>query len=83
MILHPLTGRTHQLRVHMKYAGLPIIGDFLYEDEKASNEIKRQALHCAEVSFVIPFTNELISVFSPLPEDMVRLLGKDIDVKSL
>ena len=70
MILHPLTGRTHQLRVHMKYAGLPIIGDFLYEDEKASNEIKRQALHAWRMELIHPITGQPVDIKDPLPDDM-------------
>ncbi|MBQ6633945.1 MAG: RluA family pseudouridine synthase [Ruminococcus sp.] len=75
------TGRTHQIRVHCAHRGLPLLGDDLYGGD--TSLMKRQALHCAKVSFVIPFTDEPISVFSPMPEDMVRVLGKDVNVKSL
>ncbi len=75
------TGRTHQIRVHCAHRGLPLLGDDLYGGD--TSFMNRQALHCAKVSFAVPFTNEPISVFSPLPEDMVKLVGKNVDVKIL
>ena len=65
----PLTGRTHQIRVHLSSAGHPVVGDTLYGRE--SPYISRQALHCAEMSF--PYCGEKITVCAPLPEDMQRL----------
>ena len=67
-----LTGRTHQIRVHMSSIGYPLAGDELYGgDEKY---IKRQALHCAEISFICPFKEEHISLVSRLPDDMLKLI---------
>lgn len=62
------TGRTHQIRVHMKYIGHPLIGDFLYNP--ASTEIKRQALHSYCLSFTHPITGETMTFTTPLPADM-------------
>ena len=70
--LTPYTGRTHQLRVHMAYAGHPLIGDWLYGER--SERIDRPALHAAELSFAHPMTGETVSLVSPLPPDMRRLL---------
>ena len=70
--LRPLTGRTHQLRVHMSYMGYPLVGDFLYGEE--STVICRPALHSAYLSFVHPVTGEYLSFSSPLPSDMEILL---------
>lgn len=67
------TGRTHQIRVHMKHIGHPIIGDTLYGTE--SNLINRQALHCYEMKFRQPITDEEITITCPLPEDMKNLGG--------
>ena len=62
------TGRTHQIRIHMKYLGYPLIGDYLYHPDK--RHISRQALHSARLSFVHPMTKEAMTFEAPLPEDM-------------
>ena len=76
-----LTGRTHQIRVHMKYIGCPLVGDKLYCKTKIEtvypNYIKqfpRQALHSSTLSFVHPFTKEQLIFTSPLPEDINRII---------
>jgi len=66
------TGRTHQLRVHSKYIGHPIVGDSLYGFE--SNLISRQALHAYEVSFIHPISKGNITITSNLPDDMKILI---------
>lgn len=60
----PKTGRTHQIRVHLAYLGLPIIGDYLYGGQKH----KRLLLHASQIEFRNG-NNQLIVVKSPLPED--------------
>ena len=67
-----LTGRTHQIRVHMAYIGHPIIGDDLYGTK--SDLISRQALHAYHISFIHPITKNEISINSQIPEDMQKLL---------
>lgn len=67
----PVTGRTHQLRLHFASLGCPIAGDTMYG--KKNNLIDRQALHSRRLSFVHPESKEKISVFSPLPCDMIHL----------
>lgn len=67
------TGRTHQLRVHSKYIGHPIIGDSLYGTE--SSLISRQALHAYEVSFVHPISKENLVITSDLPLDIKNLIN--------
>lgn len=62
------TGRTHQIRVHMKYLGYPLIGDFIYNPDKTY--ITRQALHSCRLSFTHPITGEAMEFHAPLPEDM-------------
>lgn len=64
------TGRTHQIRVHMKHIGHPIVGDTLYGQE--SELIKRQALHCHEMKFRQPLTGQEIVIKCPLPQDMIN-----------
>ena len=63
------TGRTHQIRVHMKAIGHPILGDGLYSDIK-TDKIDRQALHARKVKFIHPITKKIIEVEAPIPEDM-------------
>lgn len=61
------TGRTHQIRVHMKYAGYPLLGDFLYNPDY--RYIRRQALHSFFLSFSHPITGEPLSFMAPAPDD--------------
>ena len=65
------TGRTHQIRVHMKHIGHPLPGDFLYHPDY--RYIGRQALHSAYLKFTHPITGECLEFHAPLPEDMARL----------
>lgn len=67
------TGRTHQIRVHSKAMGHPLLGDGLYSDIE-TNLIGRQALHSHQLSFDHPITGKRIELVSPLPEDMKRVL---------
>lgn len=66
------TGRTHQIRIHMKYAGFPLVGDSLYNPDM--EYISRQALHAARLVFNHPITQERMEFTLPLPEDMRRVL---------
>ncbi len=66
------TGRTHQIRVHMKYIGHPVLGDTLYGSE--SKEIGRQSLHCYEMIFVHPMNGNKMVIKSELPDDMRNLV---------
>lgn len=68
-----VTGRTHQIRVHMRAIGHPIVGDPLYGNPSAF--IGRQALHCCEMSFLNPFGQGRVSVQSPVPEDMKQAMA--------
>ena len=62
------TGRTHQLRVHSKYMGHPIIGDTLYGSK--SKIINRQALHAYKICFIHPISNKEIIIKTEIPDDM-------------
>lgn len=66
------TGRTHQIRVHMKYIGHPIIGDGLYGT--SSKLIDRQALHSCKVSFSHPITKKHMNIEANLPNDILNLM---------
>ena len=63
--LHPITGRSHQLRVHMQYLGHPILGDRLYASEKDQNAAPRLQLHATRLQFVHPSTSEKMVFDSP------------------
>lgn len=80
------TGRTHQIRVHMAYKNLPLLGDPVYGARlrlpKGASEVttamlrgfKRQALHAAKLSLIHPATQEQISWVAPLPDDFQQLV---------
>ena len=65
------TGRTHQIRVHMKYIGFPLAGDYLYNPDM--EYIQRQALHSCRLSFRHPITGKHMEFTADLPEDMSRI----------
>lgn len=69
--LRLLTGRTHQIRVHMKYIGFPLIGDFLYNPDYTY--ISRQALHSGRLVFTHPVTGQKMNLISDIPSDMKSL----------
>lgn len=68
----PQTGRTHQIRVHLKHLGYPVLGDSVYG--VASPFIHRQALHAKEIGFTHPKSKKKLFFRSNLPDDMVALL---------
>ncbi len=68
------TGRTHQVRVHMRHLGHPVLGDVLYSKAGVKDRIDRQALHAWKLTFVHPITNEAMSFVAPIPDDMARLI---------
>lgn len=67
------TGRTHQIRVHMKYLGYPILGDSTYG--RADSE-KRQMLHAHKLEFLHPITKEKMNFIAEIPEDFEKALIK-------
>lgn len=75
--LFPLTGRTHQLRIHMTSIGHPIMGDPLYSAEGLRYRGKGLFLHAAELSFAHPATGEEISVIAELPEKFRSLMRRE------
>lgn len=71
--IHLLTGRKHQIRVHLAGIGHPVAGDQKYGDGSIS---KRLALHARSISFLHPFDGRTMSFDTGMPADFTRLLGK-------
>jgi len=73
-----ITGRTHQIRVHMRYKNTPVLGDQVYGFTGANKTFNanRQYLHAYQVEFIHPLTNMLLSIKAKIPEDMEAFLSK-------
>ncbi|MHC1718466.1 MAG: RluA family pseudouridine synthase [Acidaminococcaceae bacterium] len=71
-----LTGRTHQIRVHLEYLGYPVVGDPKYSPQKIPFAINGQALHSYELTFKHPRTGEEMSFTAPIPEDMNKIITR-------
>jgi 23S rRNA pseudouridine1911/1915/1917 synthase len=81
-----LTGRTHQIRVHLKSQGLPIVGDPVYGEPRwkgipdpglagICRDFPRQALHARRLALAHPITGATLEVVAPVPEDLAELLS--------
>ncbi len=69
------TGRTHQIRVHMKHIGHPIVGDKTYGVKKEEFNLAGQLLHAGKIGFIHPKTNEKVYYTTPLPGDFEKVLS--------
>ncbi|MBO5092670.1 MAG: RluA family pseudouridine synthase [Clostridia bacterium] len=69
ILVKPVTGRTHQIRVHMSYIGHGIVGDALYNEP--SEHISRQALHCLRMQI-----DDIGDFYAPIPNDIKALIGR-------
>ena len=76
--VHPHTGRTHQITVHLKYINHPIFSDFLYAGRKTSRDdrkfLPRVFLHAWKISFLDPTSQKRVTVESPLPSELASYL---------
>jgi len=74
----PETGRTHQIRVHLKYIGYPVVGDEKYAGRKTARTDRRwcprQFLHASYLSFIHPKTGKKVIVSSKLPSDLQEII---------
>jgi 23S rRNA pseudouridine1911/1915/1917 synthase len=78
LLLRLYTGRTHQIRVHLRFIGHPVVGDKLYGIRKEKNNyisIQRQALHSHYLQFSHPATGQTMSFTSALPDDIKKQLA--------
>ncbi len=77
--LSPETGRTHQIRVHMKYINHPVVGDPLYAGRKVSRRDRlwapRVMLHAWKISFHHPTSGAQLNVVAPIPDDMKEVIN--------
>jgi 23S rRNA pseudouridine1911/1915/1917 synthase len=74
-----LTGRTHQIRVHLAYIGFPIVGDNVYGRQRQRTKLGRHFLHAAKITFKRPSDDEPITCQAELPpnlEDFLKTLGE-------
>jgi 23S rRNA pseudouridine1911/1915/1917 synthase len=73
-----ITGRTHQIRAHLKYRGTPVLGDPVYGSLSANKTYSadRQLLHAERISFYHPITKQKLTISAPIPTDMLKFLGK-------
>jgi 23S rRNA pseudouridine955/2504/2580 synthase len=72
----PLTGRMHQIRVHLAEGGLPIFGDRTYGTDLSADAAPRLMLHARILTFPHPMTGQVITVAAPLPEDFQKCMKK-------
>lgn len=76
--LHPETGRTHQIRVHLKYINHPIVGDWQYAGRKTARNDRvwapRVMLHAWKISFAHPVTSGSLAIEAPVPDDMSSII---------
>lgn len=72
--VHPLTGRTHQIRVHLRFIGCPVAGDTVYGHKNATIPLKRQFLHAAKLTILLPGVTTPMTFEALLPDDLKQVL---------
>jgi 23S rRNA pseudouridine1911/1915/1917 synthase len=72
--VHPITGRTHQIRLHLSFLGCPVVGDTVYGRRKPSLPLARHFLHAARLTIRLPGEEASRTFEAPLPEELVRVL---------
>ena len=74
--VHPITGRTHQIRVHLSSIHIPIVGDKIYGLKNPSLAIGRHFLHAAEIAIRLPGEKETTRLSAELPPELVQVLDE-------
>lgn len=72
--VHPITGRTHQIRLHLAFLGCPVAGDTIYGRRKTSLTINRHFLHAARLTIRLPGESQPRTFEAPLPGELIRVL---------
>lgn len=73
--VHPITGRTHQIRLHLAFLGCPVAGDRVYGRRSPTLDLNRQFLHAARLKIRLPGEAAESEFEAPLPDDLVQVLG--------
>ena len=74
--VHPVTGRTHQIRVHLSYLGVPVVGDTLYGRRHLSIPMERIFLHAKSLTLRLPGERNPRSFEAPLPDELQQVLSR-------
>jgi 23S rRNA pseudouridine1911/1915/1917 synthase len=74
--IHPLTGRTHQIRLHLAFIGCPIVGDRVYGRRYPSLPISRHFLHAARLKILLPNQTQPVVFETPLPPELLTVLDE-------
>jgi len=78
--VHLITGRTHQIRVHLKYIGVPVVGDTIYGHRHPSINLERNFLHAKSLAVKLPSDRVPMTFEAPLPDELnAILLGLEKD----
>jgi 23S rRNA pseudouridine1911/1915/1917 synthase len=72
--MHPITGRTHQIRLHLAFLGCPVVGDTVYGRHKPSVPLSRHFLHAYRLTVLLRGESQPRTFEAPLPEELVRVL---------
>lgn len=72
--VHPITGRTHQIRLHMLFIGCPVTGDKLYGKRSGTIPLERLFLHAARLKIQLPMESDLSTFEAPLPDELEVVL---------
>lgn len=72
--VQPLTGRTHQIRLHLAFIGCPVAGDTIYGRHRSSIPLKRHFLHAARLTITLPGEDQPLSFEAPLPPELDQIL---------
>jgi 23S rRNA pseudouridine1911/1915/1917 synthase len=74
--VHPITGRTHQIRLHLAYLGCPVAGDTVYGKRHSSIPLERHFLHAARLTLHLPGSTQPVTFEAPLPPELSQILDQ-------
>lgn len=72
--VHPVTGRTHQIRLHLAFIGCPVVGDTIYGHKHSSLPLRRHFLHAARLVICLPGESQPRTFVAPLPDELEAIL---------
>jgi 23S rRNA pseudouridine1911/1915/1917 synthase len=74
--VHPITGRTHQIRVHLAFIGCPVVGDTVYGRKHSSLPLNRHFLHAARLVLRLPGDEQVTEFNAPMPMELIKILNQ-------